>query len=155
MSAKRGLNASVLFNQYDLSQYLKQAAPSLDVELLEATPFQAPGGDKVFITGFKDGKLSLEGFFQSDNVNQAAIDDVFNSIIGGTAKQIVTVSPEGANLAGNRSFLIDADTTKYMVSSPAMGLILTPEYRAQLARLARQQTDENSRDADAQMVSEL
>jgi hypothetical protein len=125
VSAKRGLNASVLFNQYDLSTYLKTAAPALDLELLDATPFQAPGGDKVFVSGFRDGKLSLEGFFQSDSVNQAAIDDVFNNVIGGTTKQIVTVSPEGADLIGKRCFLIDADTTQYRVGSPATGLIMS------------------------------
>ena len=123
MAAKRGLNASVLFNAYDLSQYLRNAAPALDIELLDATPFQAPGGDKVYVSGFRDGKLSLEGFFQSDSVNQAAIDDVFNSVIGGTTKQIVTVSPEGADAVGKRTFLIDADTTSYKVGSPATGLI--------------------------------
>jgi hypothetical protein len=125
MSAKRGLSASVLFNAYDLSQYLKTAAPSLDIELLEATPFQAANGDKVYITGFRDGKLSLEGFFQSDSVNQSAIDDIFNSVIGSTTKQIVTVSPEGALVLGNRCFLIDADTVNYAVSSPATGLIMS------------------------------
>jgi len=125
VSAKRGLSASVLFNAYDLSRYLKTAAPSLDAELLDATAFQAPGGDKEFVIGFRDGKLSLEGFFQSDSVNQSAIDDIFNNVIGSTTKQIVTVSPEGALTLGNRCFLIDADTVNYAVSSPATGLVMS------------------------------
>jgi hypothetical protein len=125
MAAKRGLSASVIFNQFDLSLYLRQANPSLDIELLEATPFQAPGGDKVFITGFRDGKLALEGFFESDAVDEDAIDDIFNEVLGSEIKQIVTVSPEGALALGNRCFLMEADTVNYAVSSPATGLIMS------------------------------
>lgn len=125
MAAKRGLSASVLFNKYDLSQYLRQVAPSLDIELLEATPFQAAGGDKVYITGFRDGKLSLEGFFESHEVTVDAIDDIFNAVIGSEIKQVVTVSPEGALTLGNRCFLMEADTVNYSVSAPATGLIMS------------------------------
>jgi hypothetical protein len=125
MAAKRGLSASVIFNQYDLSLYLRQASPSLDIELLEATPFQATGGDKVFITGFRDGKLSLEGFFESHAVTVDAIDDIFNAVLGSEIKQIVMVSPEGALALGNRCFLMEADTVNYAVSSPATGLIMS------------------------------
>lgn len=125
MAGKRGLNASVLFNRYDLSTFLKMAAPTSTIELLEATPFQPPGGDKVFLSGFEDGKLSLEGFFEAHNTTFDAIDDVFNAVIGGETKQIVTVSPEGALVLGNRCFLIDADTTQYAVSSPVGGVIMS------------------------------
>ena len=125
MAAKRGLGASVMVNGYDLSTFLKTASPDLSIELLDATTFQAPGGDKIFVGGFRDGKLSLEGFFDSDPTNQNEIDDVFNAVIGGTTKQVVTVSPEGALTLGNRCYLIDADTVKYAVGSPATGLIMS------------------------------
>lgn len=125
MAAKRGLSASVLFDAFDLSQFFKQFDPSLDIELLDGTPFQAANGDKVFISGFRDGKLSLEGFFDSNDVTQADVDDVLNSVIGSETKQVVTVSPEGALTLGLRCYLIDADTTRYAVSSPATGLIMS------------------------------
>ncbi len=123
MAAKRGLSASVLFNGYDLSTFLRQASPALDMELLDATTFQAANGDKIFVPGFRDGKLSLEGFFDSDATDADEIDDVFNAVIGSETKQVVTVSPEGALTTGNRCFLIDADTVRYGVQSPATGLI--------------------------------
>lgn len=125
MAAQRGLNCSVLFNGVDLSRFLKTAAPDLSAELLDATTFQAPGGDKEFLVGFRDGKLSLEGFFSADNVNEDDIDDIFNSVIGGEAKQLVTVSPEGADEVGKRAFIMEADTTSYKVSSPAKDLIMS------------------------------
>lgn len=125
MAGKRGLNASVLFNGYDLSRYFKSAAPGTDVEMLDATTFQPPGGDKEFLPGFEDGKLSLEGFFQSDSVNAAAVDDVINAVIGSTTRQVVTVSPENADVLGNRCFVIDADTASYKVSSPVSGLVMS------------------------------
>ncbi len=124
MAAKRGISASVLFNGFDLSAFLKAAMPASNVDLLDATVFQAAGGDKVYVVGFSDGKLSLEGFFDSDNITQAEIDDVFNSVIGSATKQIVTVSPEGAGVLANRAFLMDVDTTNYSVSSPAEGLVM-------------------------------
>jgi hypothetical protein len=123
--AKRGIDASVIFNQFDLSTYFKTANASADAELLDATPFQATNGDKVFVTGFTDGQLSLEGFFESDSVTQDAVDDVLNSVIGGATKQIATVSPEGAGTLGNRCYCIEADTTNYTVNSPATGLIMS------------------------------
>lgn len=124
MAGKRGLNASVLFNGYDLSRYFKNAAPGTDIELLDATTFQPTSGDKEYLVGFEDGKLSLEGFFQSDSVNAAAVDDVINSVIGSTTRQVITVSPENADTLGNRCFVIDADTVAYKVSSPVSGLVM-------------------------------
>lgn len=123
--AKRGLNASVLFNGYDLSRYFKSAAPGTDIELLDATTFQPTGGDKEFMSGFEDGKLSLEGFFQSDSVDADAVDDVINSVIGSTTRQVITVSPENADTLGNRCFAIDADTVSYKVTSPVGGLVMS------------------------------
>lgn len=125
MAAKRGLNASVLFNQYDLSTYFKQAAPSLDIATLDGTSFQPSGGDRIYISSFRDGKLSLEGFFQSDSIDEAAVDDVLNAVIGSETKQIVTLSPENANALGNRCYLLEVDQTSYKVSSPADNLIMS------------------------------
>src|SRR5262245_17300381 len=124
MPAKRGLNCSVLFNGFDLSKFLRSAAPAATADLLDGTVFQAAGGDKVFIVGFTDGKVSLEGFFDSDNVTQADIDDVFNSVLGSLTKQVATISPEGAGTLGLRAYLLDVDTTNYAVSSPAKDLIM-------------------------------
>lgn len=123
MSAKRGLSASILVNGVDLSTFLRTVAPSLDMQLLDATTFQAANGDKIFVSGFRDGKLSLEGFFDSDAVTQAEIDDLFNSVLGSEIKQVATISPEGVLTLGNRCYLIDADTVRYGVQSPATGLI--------------------------------
>lgn len=125
MAGKRGLNASVLFDGYDLSRYFKEAAPGTDIELLDCTTFQPPGGDKEYITGFEDGKLSLDGYFQSDDVDEAAVDDVLNSVIGSETRQVITVSPENADTLGNRCFVIDADTVSYKVSSPVSNLVMS------------------------------
>lgn len=125
MAAKRGINASVLFNQYDLSTYFKMAAPSLDIDVYDCTTFQPAGGDKSYIPGFRDGKLTLEGFFQSDSVDEAAVDDVLNAVLGSETKQIVTLSPENADALGNRCYLMEVDQTQYKVSSPVDNLIMS------------------------------
>lgn len=125
MSAKRGINCSVLFNEFDLSTYFKQANMSAGVDLLDGTPFQAANGDKVFVPGFTEGKVSLEGFFESDETDEDAVDDVLNSVIGSESRQVVTISPEGISTLGNRCYLIDADVVSYKVTSPATGLIMS------------------------------
>jgi hypothetical protein len=125
MAGKRGINAAVFFNQYDLSQYLRQAAPSLNIDELDATHFQSPGGDRVYIPGFRTGQLSLEGFWESDPVDLDAVDDVFQAALGQELKQNVLVAPEGALTLGNRCYLMEADVINYNVSSPATELIMS------------------------------
>lgn len=125
MAKKRGINWSILVNGYDFSNFFKQVAPGANVDLLDVTGFQSPGGDREFLASFNDGKLSLEGFFSADNVGLDGIDDIFNSVLGSTTKQVVTASPENANAIGNRCYCISADETRYEVSSPADGVIMS------------------------------
>jgi hypothetical protein len=121
--AKRGRDCSVLFNGYDLSRFFNQASPNASVDMLDGTPFQAPGGDKVWVPSYVDGKLSLEGFYESDSVDEAAVDDVINAAIGVEAKQVVTIAPEGAATLGNRAYLLDSDVIRYAVQSAVDAII--------------------------------
>ena len=119
---KRGLNASVMFNGYDLSTYFNKAAMNATVNLLDATTFQPSGGDKIYVPGFTDGSLSLEGFFESD-ASAPEVGDVLDTVLGSETKQVVTISPENVDTLGNRCYLLDADTVSYEVSSPVAGLV--------------------------------
>ena len=125
MAKKRGINCSVLINGYDFSNYFKSAAPSANVDLLDVTGFQSPGSDREFLASFNDGKLSLEGFFSADGTNLDDVDDIFNSVLGSLTKNVITVSPEGVSAIGNRCYCLSADETRYEVSSPADGVIMS------------------------------
>jgi len=123
--AVHGKRASVLVNEFDLSRFLKSISPSLDVEMIESTAFQAPGDAREYTPGNTDGKLSAEGFYQSNNVTLKAIEDVFAAALGSDVQRILTVSPEGADAVGRRTLQMLTDLAKRSVTSPATGLIMS------------------------------
>jgi hypothetical protein len=120
MAAKRGLSADIRIDNSggvltDISRSVKNVNFSRDAELLDATTFQAPGGDKEFIVGFKDNKFDIEG----------NADSVVATHLNGIAGQEATVSfqygPEGTT-AGNRRYTGEAVMVSYRESTPATGL---------------------------------
>lgn len=126
MAGKKGRNASVLVNEFDLSRYLKKVAPSVSVDILDATTYQPPGGHKEKLPGVSDGKISAEGFFQaSDGVTADAIDDVFHDLKGSETQTVLTVSPEGASAVGKRCHLMLVDETSHTTEAVVDQLIMT------------------------------
>jgi hypothetical protein len=120
MAAKRGLSADIRIDNSggaltDISRSVKTVNFSRDAELLDATTFQAPSGDKEFIVGFKDNKFSIEG----------NADDVVATHLNGIAGQEATVSfqygPEGS-AAGKRRYTGECVMVSYNESTPATGL---------------------------------
>lgn len=126
MAGKKGRNASVLLNQYDLSRYLKKVSPNVSVEILDGTAFQPPGGNKEKVPGLSEAKLSAEGFFQaSDGTTPDAIDDIFHDIKGSDTQSVLTVSPENADAVGRRALLMLVNESSHSVETPADNLIMT------------------------------
>lgn len=126
MAGKKGRDASVLVNEFDLSRYLKKIAPSVAVDILDGTTFQPPGGFKEKLPGEADGKLSCEGFFQaSDGTTPDAIDDVFHDIRGSETKAVFTGAPEGASAVGKRAFLMSVDESSHSAETVVDQLIMT------------------------------
>jgi hypothetical protein len=120
MAAKRGLSADIRVDNSggvltDISRSVKTVNFSRDIETLDATTFQAPGGDKEFIVSFKDNKFSIEG----------NADDVVATLLNGIAGQEATVSfqygPEGS-AAGKRRYTGECVMTSYGESTTATGL---------------------------------
>lgn len=129
MAGKKGRNASVLLNQYDLSRYLKKVAPSVSVEILDATAFQPPGGHKEKVPGNSDGKVSCEGFFHAkdgtDGDAVGLIDDIFHTVQASDTQGLLTVSPENADAVGRRALLMLVDESSHSTEVPADNLIMT------------------------------
>src|SRR5262249_3290760 len=120
MAAKRGLSASIKIDNAagvltDISRSVKTVNFSRDAELLDATTFQAPGGDKEFIVGFKDNKFDIEG-----NAD-AVVATHLNGIAGQEATVTFEYGPEGTT-AGNRKYTGECVMVSYKESTPAMGL---------------------------------
>jgi hypothetical protein len=109
--SQHGKGIRVLFNQYDMSQFLNQADASTTVDTAEDTSF----GDtwKSYIAGLHDGTLSLSGFF--DAVANG-VDATFQAALG-TGSTLVSVLWTGNTVPG-RGVLTRAIQTSYDVSAP-------------------------------------
>ena len=116
MSAIHGRSTSVLVNQFDLSNQLKTFSAKNAAPELECTAFQDTA--RQYISNFREGSLSLEGFFHQDPVALNGTDDVFQDLKDDSSPAVVTVSPEGATI-GKRTLLCNAVEIKIDVSSPA------------------------------------
>ena len=120
MAAKRGLSADIRIDDSggtlrDISRSVKDVNFSRDAELLDATTFQAPGGDKEFIVGFKDNKFDISG-----NAD-ATVTGYLNGIAGQEATVSFQYGPEGTT-TGNRKYTGECVLVSFKESTPATGL---------------------------------
>ncbi len=120
MAAKRGLNADIRIDNSggtltDISTHVKNVNFSRDAELLDVTAFQAAGGDKEFLVGFKDNKFDIEG-----NAN-ATVATHLNGIAGQEATVSFQYGPEGTT-SGNRKYTGEAVMVSYRETTPATGV---------------------------------
>lgn len=120
MAAKRGLSADIRIDDSggtlrDISRSVKQVNFSRDAELLDATTFQAPGGDKEFLVGFKDNKFDIQG-----NAD-ATVCGYLNGIAGQEATVSFQYGPEGTT-TGNRKYTGECVMVSFKEDTPAMGL---------------------------------
>lgn len=120
MAGKRGLNADIRIDNSsgtltDISTYTKEVNFSRDAELIDATTFQPPGGDKEFIVGFKDNKFDISGNAL------AALATHLNGIAGQEASVSFQYGPEGTT-SGNRKYTGECFLVSYKESTPVGGL---------------------------------
>lgn len=112
MAFIHGKSTGVLFNGSNLSSYFNEASVSQDVETAEVTAFG--NNAKAYITGLKDGTMSLSGMFDGD---QNAVDSVLAGAVGAEAAKPVTITPDGTTF-GKVSLSGDSRETSYEISSP-------------------------------------
>jgi hypothetical protein len=113
MAFVHGKNTAVYYNGSNLSSYFNEASMSQDVETAETTAF----GDsaKTYITGLKDGTMSMSGMFDG---NTDAVDAVLTNTLGATAADVATVVPAGVSSSGVATFSAEVRETSYEISSP-------------------------------------
>lgn len=113
MAFIHGKKTAVFYNGANLSRFFNEASISQDVETAETTAF---GDDaKTYITGLKDGTMSLSGMFDGGT---DAIDAVLTSTLGAESPDVATVVPGGPATAGATSFSAEVRETSYEISSP-------------------------------------
>ena len=111
MAFLHGKTSAVLYGGYDLSPFFNQVSASQAVETAETTAF----GDnaKTYITGLRDGTMSLSGMFDGA---VDAVDQVLASYIGSETSTPVTYAT--VPTIGAVAFSCNAHETSYEVSSP-------------------------------------
>lgn len=130
MSAIHGRSASILVNQFDLSNQLKSYNAQNSAPELECTGFQDLA--RVYISNFPEGSLGLEGYFHQDPTLLDGTDDVFQDLINDSSPSVVTVSPEGHTF-GKRSLIVNGVETRVEVQSPADGYVAAmADFRGQV-----------------------
>jgi len=118
MAFIHGKTTSVLYNGTNLSAFFNEASMSQDVETAETTAF---GDDaKTYITGLKDGTMSLSGMFDGA---ADAVDVVLISTLGATAADVATVVPAGLSTAGVSTYSAEVRETSYEISSPVSDVV--------------------------------
>jgi hypothetical protein len=112
MGFVHGKGVQVLYGGAKLSSFFNDVSVSRNLDTAETSAF---GDDaKTYITGMRDGTLSMSGMFDGAT---GAVDDVLRATIGAEANDVVTVAPEGLS-AGLRGFSAAVKQTSYDVSSP-------------------------------------
>jgi hypothetical protein len=120
MAGQRGLNADFRLDNSggaltDISRSVNNVDFSRQIEELDCTTFQAPGGDREYIVGFKNNQFSIAG-----NAD-ATIATLLNGIAGQEATVSFQYGPEGA-AAGKRRYTGECVLTSYSESTTATGL---------------------------------
>jgi hypothetical protein len=120
-----GKNTRVLFSNpalnssYDLSQFFNDVSVSTSIEAQETTTFQT-GGVKSYITGLKDGAISLAGLYDGTSTG---VDQIFTDAINNDGNDAVLVFPNGAVLDNEVCYMANGIETKYDLKSPVTGVV--------------------------------
>jgi hypothetical protein len=108
---RHGKNVQVFVDEFDFSSYFNDVSASTTVETAETSTFGSSA--KEYISGLKDGTVSLSGMFEA--TASVGTDAYFATVLGGTTKEKVIVATEG-HANGARAVMLESDATSYEVS---------------------------------------
>jgi hypothetical protein len=106
-----GKNVNVFLNEFDFSTYFTDVSAATSVDTAETSAFGTSA--KTYITGHRDGTVSLSGMFEGTASD--GTDEFFNTALGSATKIKVLVAPQG-NTNGAGAIMLIADDTSYEVS---------------------------------------
>ncbi|CAB4156590.1 hypothetical protein UFOVP655_73 [uncultured Caudovirales phage] len=106
-----GKNVKVFVDEYDFSSYFSDVTATTSIETAETSAFGSSA--KEYITGLKDGTVSLSGMFEG--TASTGTDQYFATALGSATKQKVIVATSGHSV-GARAVMLQSDDTSYEVS---------------------------------------
>lgn len=126
-----GKNIFFIVDGIRLHNALKTFSSAMEAEELDSTVLGSSGAFRTFVSGFKNGSLSLEGIWDSDTTNNDKIHDVLKAAFDSqTAKQLLASFGTIA-IGGPALMLRDSKVLQYGISPNVGELIMaTAELRA-------------------------
>lgn len=115
MAFIHGKDTKIFINENDYSTYFNNADNALTVDVAESTTFG--NASKTYITGNKDGTVSLTGFFD------ATADAVIQPLLGGS-KFLYVLGFDGVDADDNCTFS-NGNVVNYGTSSPVGDIVAT------------------------------
>lgn len=115
MAFKHGKNTKIFINNNDYSAYFNNADTTRTADVAESTTFGK--SSKTYISGNKDGTVSLGGFFD------ATADSTLQALVGG-ADFVFVMGIDGVDATDNCVFG-NSNITSYGVSSPVGDIVAT------------------------------
>lgn len=120
MAFVHGKNACVLVGASDLSAYFNDVSWSQELSADETTAFGS--GDKTYIVGIGDGKISASGLF--DGTVVVGSDVVLEAALSAASDSVLLTAPSG-NVLGARVKLAAGIETTYEVSEKVTDVVET------------------------------
>lgn len=115
-----GKNVKVYVDQFDFSSYFNDVTAATTVETAETSAFGSSA--KEYITGLKDGTVSLSGMFEG--TADTGTDSYFATALGSATKQKIIVATSGHS-NGARAVMLQSDDTSYEVSGSIGDVVQT------------------------------
>ena len=116
---RHGKSVNVFIDKYDFSTYFNDMSATSNLEPVETSAFGSSA--KTYISGLRDGTISLSGMFDGTTTGT---DVFFDTVMGSTTKQNIIVAPEGHAL-GYVATVANSDDTSYEVSGSVTDLVMT------------------------------
>lgn len=116
---RHGKNTVVLVDANDLSSFFNEASSTREVETAETTSFGSSA--KTYISGLKDGTISVSGMFDG---SASAVDQILTAAIGSATDSITTIAVEGT-ATGGLCHMAAVQETSYEVTSPVGDVVST------------------------------
>ena len=104
---------------FDVSQFFNDVSVATAVDPVETTTFQN-SGVKTYISGLKEGTVTLAGFYDG---SYAAVDEIMANAINNSADEAVLVFPDGGTAQNSVCHLARGLENKYDLKTPVAGVV--------------------------------
>ena len=120
-----GKNTRIIFanptanTNYDVSQYFNDVSISRSIESAETTTFQN-SGFKTYVSGLRDGTISLSGFYEGST---NGLDAILTEAISNDGDDGIIVFFDGGTVVNSLCAMAKGIEAKYDLKSPVSGVV--------------------------------